>query len=161
MVMVQIPATVVVNQSKAIVRGKVESISCQKQNRVIYTYYTFKIHSDGYIKTGTVTSDTVTLKMVGGKVGHEILDVPGLPTLSKGADYVLFLEKRGSKYDIYGANQGCMKVVKDASNTQMVVPCENRYFNSIYIDQAGGETGSLKNVPLEKFVEKIKDYQTK
>jgi hypothetical protein len=161
MVMVQIPSDIIVNQSKAIVRGKVESISYQKQNKVIYTYYTFRIYSDGYIKQGTVSSDTVTLKMVGGKVGHETLDVPGLPVLTQGAEYVLFLEKRGSKYDIYGANQGCLKVVKDASNTQMVVPCENRYFNSIYINQAGGETGSLKNVPLDDLVKKIKDYQTK
>lgn len=155
MTMIQIPAGVIVNESKAIVSGKVESISYEKISNVIYTNYTFKINTDGYIKPGTITGDTINIKTIGGQLGKEKLDVPGFPVLLVNNDYVLFLEKRGNNYNIYGANQGCLKVTEDANSTKIVTPCENRYFNSIYINQ-----NSSGKVTLKSFIKKIQEYQT-
>ena len=157
MVMVPIPAGVIVNESKAIVHGSVQSSTCDSINGLIYTNYIFKINSDdGYIKTNLINSDTVNIKVLGGKIGHESMDMPGFPYLTVGGEYVLFLEKRGNDYDIYGANQGCMRVVTDPTGNKNVIPCESEYYNTIYSDQSA--SGAVR---LNSFIGKIQGYQKK
>ena len=156
LVMVQIPSDVIVNESKSILRGKVESVSYEKPANVIYTNYTFRIYSDGYIKSDIVdpSQNIINIKMTGGTYGREKLDLPGFPVLSVGSEYLLFLDKRGTSYDIYAASQGCLKVINTTSGDKVVAPCESSYYNSIYIDQSA--SGPVK---LDSFIKKIQGYQ--
>ncbi|MEI6079824.1 MAG: hypothetical protein WCQ53_04210 [bacterium] len=154
MVMVSIPAGVIVNESKAIVHGAVQSSSCERISGIIYTDYTFKISDTGYIKANIISSDTVNIKVLGGKIGRESMDMPGFPYLTVGGEYVLFLEKRGNDYDIYGANQGCMRVVPDPAGNKNVIPCESEYYNMIYVDQS--VSGAVR---LDSFIKKVQGYQ--
>jgi len=156
LVMVQIPSDVIVNESKSILRGRVESVSYEKPANVIYTNYTFRIYSDGYIKSGTVdpSQNTINIKITGGIYGHEKLDLPGFPVLSVGSEYLLFLDKRGTAYDIYAASQGCLKVINTTSGDKVVAPCVSSYYNSIYIDQSASGP-----VTLDSFIKKIQGYQ--
>ncbi len=155
MTMVELPAGVMVNEAKSIVNGKVEAVNYEKTSNMIYTNYTFKINTDGYIKSGDINSDTINIRTIGGQVGREKLDVPGFPILSQNGEYALFLEKRGNNYDIYGANQGCLKVTKESNGDKILSPCENEYANSIYVNQA-----SSGKVTLKGFIKKIQGYQT-
>ncbi len=167
MVMIQIPSDAVVNKSAAIVHGSVIGKTSQKEHGgVIFTYYTFKLQDDGNIKNSNI-AQTITIKTIGGKVGKEILDVTGFPVLINGAEYILFLEERGNtNYDIYGANQGCMKAflaTKEGTNQKqkMLRPCENKYFNAVYLEQVGIELAPKKAVRLDDFIKKVKEYQSK
>ncbi|MCX6113533.1 MAG: hypothetical protein NTY22_09720, partial [Proteobacteria bacterium] len=99
-------------------------------------------------------SDTINIKATGGKIGRETIDIPGFPVLSLNSEYLLFLQERGDSYDIYGANQGCMKRVNISSSEIVLSPCEKEYFNSIYVKQS-----SSGIITLDNFVNKIREYQ--
>jgi hypothetical protein len=155
--MVQSSPESVVNRSVAIVHGKVIGKTSQREHSgVIYTYYTFKLMENGNIKD-TELAETITIKTVGGKVGKERLEVVGFPVLVKDAEYVLFLQERDNiNYDIYGANQGCMRASKG-----MLRPCENQYFNAVYLEQVGVELAPKKEVKIDDFIKKVKGYISK
>jgi hypothetical protein len=111
---------------------------------------------NGNIKD-TELAETITIKTVGGKVGKERLEVVGFPVLVKDAEYVLFLQERDNiNYDIYGANQGCMRASKG-----MLRPCENQYFNAVYLEQVGVELAPKKEVKIDDFIKKVKGYISK
>jgi hypothetical protein len=165
MVMIQIPSEAVVNKSTAIVHGKVINKTSQReQGGIIYTYYTFKLMNNGNIKNSDV-AETITIKTIGGKVGKEILEVVGFPVLMNDSEYILFLKERDNiNYDIYGANQGCMRAFVESvsgKKQKMLRPCENKYFNAVYLEQVGLELAPKKPVELNEFIKKVKSYQAK
>ena len=162
MVMIQVPSQDIVNNPAVIVYAEVvEKESRKNSGGIIFTYYTVDIQEDGRIKSEENMPDTLTVKAIGGTVGRETLDVPGVPVLSVGARYVLFLEKReNTNYDIYAANQGCMHVIVSKGN-KFVRPCENQYFNAIYLEDVSLSSAPKKKVKFETFIDKLRSYQNK
>jgi hypothetical protein len=43
----------------------------------------------------------------------------------------------------------------------MLRPCENQYFNAVYLEQVGVELAPKKEVKIDDFIKKVKGYISK
>ena len=80
------------------------------QGNVIHTYVQCRV-----LKTlkGAVQS-TLTVRMLGGSVGNDRMEIPGVPAFEVGARYILFLAGNGSAFcPLVGIMHGSYRVLAD------------------------------------------------
>lgn len=69
---------------------------------------------------GAGKGETLTVHVLGGKVGNIRMKVPGSPVLAEGQEVLLFLVKQGARRQILGFNQGVFDLVRAADGTASV-----------------------------------------
>lgn len=101
-----------VAEASAIVRGKVKGISSRKvagaRSEVIKTFVTFEVSS---ALKGARNGEEVTLSFLGGQVGDERLEVPGMPAFNVGAEDYLFINAQSGICPLVGAMHGRYRLV--------------------------------------------------
>ncbi|HTO03851.1 MAG TPA: hypothetical protein VL069_09130 [Opitutus sp.] len=101
-----------VAEASTIVRGKVKAISSRKvagaRGEVIKTFVTFKVSS---ALKGAREAEEVTLAFLGGQVGDERLEVPGMPAFNVGAEDYLFVNAQNRICPLVGAMHGRYRLV--------------------------------------------------
>ena len=111
-----------VNEAEVIFQGAVTDVSSQwvgegAEHRIV-TYVTFKV--DETLK-GSI-SDTYTIRMLGGTVGGETMEVSDTPKFKVGDRDILFVEHNGSQFvPLVGIMHGRFHVQKDAADREIVV----------------------------------------
>lgn len=101
-----------VAEASTIVRGKVKAISSRKvagaRGELIKTFVTFEVSS---ALKGARDAEEVTLSFLGGQVGEERLEVPGMPAFNVGAEDYLFINARNRICPLVGAMHGRYRLV--------------------------------------------------
>ena len=101
-----------VAEASTIVRGKVKEISSRKvagaRGELIKTFVTFNVSS---ALKGARDGEEVTLSFLGGQVGDERLEVPGMPAFNVGAEDYLFINAKGGICPLVGAMHGRYRLV--------------------------------------------------
>jgi hypothetical protein len=105
-----------IQQSTSIVRAKVTSAHGAFRGRDIYTYYQLQILET--VKSGGPQPSTQTEIAVPGGVAAGVRQpVAGAPSLTVGAEYVLFLwTGRSGLTQVIGLSQGLFSVIPDPSD---------------------------------------------
>ena len=109
-------------KSESIVIGKVEDVSSRQDavtSKEIYTYITLSVSES--VK-GAKGEKMVTIRQLGGTVGHLISAVPGMPSFKTGEEVVVFLtvrDKEGYPW-VMGLQQGKYSVVTDENGFKQV-----------------------------------------
>jgi hypothetical protein len=108
-----------VGEAELIFVGTVISESAQKlPARLIVTDVSF---ATSHVLKGAGGS-TVVLRVVGGTVGRETLELPDIPRFRPGARYVVFMKGNGrSVFPVVGGSRGLFQVVWDAARGADVV----------------------------------------
>jgi hypothetical protein len=105
-----------INQSTAIVRGRITGSYAAARGPVIYTFYQLQV-TDRW--KGTTRSMDVALP--GGAANGLVQSFPGTPQLTEGKEYLLFLwTSKSGLTQIIGLTQGLFDVTQDASGTLTV-----------------------------------------
>jgi hypothetical protein len=103
-------------KSEAIVTGQVIDSRTYRtpDGKLILTSYTVRVGEQLKGKT----PPTVTVTIVGGRIGNTILRVSGMPQFHNGESAVLFLERSGIYTTVVGLNQGKFSISNgEVSNT--------------------------------------------
>jgi hypothetical protein len=100
-----------IQQSTSIVRAKVTGSHGAFRGRDIYTYYQLQVIET--VKPGGAQASTQTeIAVPGGVAGGVRQPVAGSPSLTVGAEYVLFLwTSRSGLTQVIGLSQGLFKVI--------------------------------------------------
>jgi hypothetical protein len=108
-----------VAEAEQIVVGRVTGASSQKlSSGTIVTDIVFAL--DRVLKGAS--APTFVLRVVGGTVGPETLDLPGVPKFRPGARYVVFVKGNGrTVFPVVGGSRGVFQVVPDAKRGVDVV----------------------------------------
>jgi hypothetical protein len=105
-----------VSQSTQILRVEVVGSSSRwdtsQNGKVIHTYVQCSIQRTlkGY------STNSITLRFLGGTVGDDHMELPGLPVLEVGHSYILFVAKNGEAFcPIVAATHGSYPITTDAA----------------------------------------------
>lgn len=143
---------VLIRNANSIVYGVVESAVPEKINNMIFTHYSVRIKTDGMVKKGSIENNSlVDFYMIGGRIGSEWLDVPGLVKLDLGKEYVLFFEKMQLGFTIFGSNQGAFPIVVDPITGESIV------VKKADPEVMGSSETSNKSARLDDFIKYVKD----
>ena len=90
------------------------------QKAFIFTYTTFSI--DEYIK-GDGLGEKITLRIIGGQVGDQILKAPHLSEFDEGEEVVLFLDPKNQYgfYNLTSQSNGILRIQTDGTSGQKIV----------------------------------------
>lgn len=99
----------ITNESHLVVHGKVLSKESKWEDNVINTYITINIYD---VVKGSLEANQVTVKQMGGTVGHISDEVPGSPTLYEEEEVVLFLVDWKENYWIHSVALGAYSVIE-------------------------------------------------
>lgn len=101
-----------VAESSTIVRGRVTELSARKvagaRGAMIKTFVTFRVSS---ALKGANQNEEITLSFLGGQVGDERLEVPGMPAFDVGAEDYLFITTTGGICPLVGAMHGRYRLI--------------------------------------------------
>lgn len=160
----KMPFDQLVKQAGSIVDCTVVSQESRRgDDDVIRTYITLKIHE--WI-IGTDNAETLTIRLLGGTVGGESVNVDDMPDLSVGKRYILFL-RQGHKgiCPIFGWRQGCFHVGNDADLTESrVTTNEDRLIRGIasgrlIISDTKPEQKSMSLTQFKTIIQRIRNQQ--
>jgi hypothetical protein len=113
---IQLGTVQLADQSNTIVRGAVTAVESRMhpEHHFIYTYVSLRVDEVFRGNPGLVGC-TITLQELGGRVGRQIHEVPGVPQFETGEEILSFLENHVSGYfRTYGMVQGKFRFETDA-----------------------------------------------
>ena len=118
-----------VAESESIVRGEVTAISCAyvetPGGRPIKTFVSFKVERT--LKGSPPAADTLTLVFLGGAIGTDSLEIPGMPKFKIGDREIVFVARNGKTYcPLIGAGHGRYRVLRDPATQRDYIARENR-----------------------------------
>lgn len=155
-----IPSTLesMTDLSDTIVIGKVRDINSYMEDGKIFTNVTIDVRE--FVKNSKgVTSGSIDVKYLGGRVGDITLEVDGAPVFELNEKVLLFLRQANSYYRIFGFNYGKYKIFFDEK--QGVEFIDGPLFHSPV--QYDPRTMMKKDIPepmgreeLIPFIEKLK-----
>ncbi len=103
-------------KATAIVHGRALEHYATAQGPTIFTHYRMQVSET---LKGTAAG-TIEVVLPGGTVGHMRQTFAGIPTLTEGKDYLLFLWTGKGVTQLIGFTQGLFEVSTDASGKTMV-----------------------------------------
>ena len=109
-----------IKESDGIVAGTVASIESQyDRNKEIYTFVTLDQLD---VLSGSYQGTSLTLRLKGGQVGHDISHIDGSPEFKQNDRVVLFVQGNGRDLvPLVGWTQGAFRIVEDPITHQQVV----------------------------------------
>jgi hypothetical protein len=112
-------------------------------------------------------AEPIMLEVLGGTVGDETLELPGIPIFQVGVRYLVFSKGSGTTiFPVVGGDQGMFQVVRDpATGAEMVLNANGKPITSPSVRQAmAGSVASLQDpqqppgpVPLDAFIQAISE----
>ena len=143
-------------KSNQIVMAKVQDQSSRQDpvSKEIYTYITLSVLES--VK-GAQGEKFITIRQLGGSVGHIISAVPGMPTFKTGEDVVVFLSvKDQAGYPwVMGLQQGKYSIATD-ENGLKTVRNELDGIRTLSPDGSVSENKVSSELPLGAFLDGIK-----
>jgi hypothetical protein len=142
--------------SASIVRAKVEDqVARYDTNKEIYTYITLRVLEP--VK-GSNKDEVITIRQLGGIVGHIASIVPGTPTFKNGEEVVVFLSRNDvAGYPwVMGLQQGKFSVSQDENGMKKV---RNELEGLRLMDPNGSALDGAKftpDMPLQGFLDGIR-----
>jgi hypothetical protein len=145
-------------KADTIINGTVRDTYGYWEKKRIYTGVRVDVHE--YIKSSDPTKpSTVELKVLGGQVGDQRLEIDHAPRFYQGEEVMLFLTRQGDKYLVYGIYYGVCRVVidKNSGSKQVVGPVfTNPQVQNIATQQVESNPLPPEGEKLESFVQRIK-----
>jgi len=115
-----------VAESSTIVRGTVKEIKVQKvsgaRGELIKTFVTFHVSS---ALKGAQVNEEVTLSFLGGQVGEERMEVPGMPSFNVGTEDYLFVSAKRGFCPLVGTMHGRYRLVTPQKENRPYVARED------------------------------------
>ncbi len=117
----QLSLAEMIDQSTAIVRGRVGNSTGVLHGSNIYTHYNVQVIETLKSTPKTPTSGTIEVAVPGGSVNGLQQSVAGAPVLESGSEYVLFLwtSSKGTTL-VIGLTQGLFHLTQDAAGTPVL-----------------------------------------
>lgn len=99
---------------------------------------------------------TVTVRMIGGSVGHLHSHVDEVPAFRAGEEVYLFLWARdGEPYQVLGWSQGTFRIARDAHSGLEVVTQDSASAPIFDPQTRACRRGGIRNLPVALFREKL------
>ena len=99
---------------------------------------------------------TVTVRVIGGKVGHLHSQVDEVPAFRAGEEVYLFLWARdGEPYQVLGWSQGTFRIARDARSGLEVVTQDSASAPIFDPETRAFRRGGIRNLPMALFREKL------
>jgi len=117
-----------VNKSEYIVRTVVKSITCERREggngrQLIYTFVEFEVRE---VVAGTPPQPLV-LRMLGGQVDDEVLEIAGAPKFEVGQEDILFVRGNGRQFTpLTAMMHGRYPILKEAATGRAYMARSNR-----------------------------------
>ena len=145
--------------ARAIVRGKVLSLSCQldsDQDR-IFTYITLRVHE---VLKGQIDDRKIVLKEEGGQVGTRGSIVFGTPQFKLGEEVLLYLDTwRDGSLRVHQMLLGKFAIVADPTSGKKVVIRDLTEFGNAGVQFAAGSSqsdGATNNMRLSAYTAMVR-----
>jgi hypothetical protein len=100
-----------------IVVAKCTDVSVKQEPTGIFTYYGFNVIK---LVKGKLEGNSFKLRLIGGRIGSTILEVPEMPTFAHGEEVVLFLGKDNDLGYPTISIQGVFKVSESAAGKKIL-----------------------------------------
>jgi hypothetical protein len=118
--------TELVAESSTIVRGTVQAIRSEKvagqRGALIKTFVTFRVSS---ALKGAQLNQEVTLSFLGGTVGDERMEIPGMPSFEVGREDYLFVSAKKGLCPLVGAMHGRYRLITPQKDNRPYVARED------------------------------------
>lgn len=117
-----------VEKAEAIYRGRVTAVESRHVDRpdgarVIKTFVTVAI--DKVLKGAA--QNTITLEMLGGRIGDDSLLITGMPKFTVGAEEFVFVQRNGAQFcPLVAMMHGRYRVLHDAAQSRDYIARDNR-----------------------------------
>ena len=140
--------------AQTVARGKCTSSEARMDGGYIWTFTTFDVSET--LKGSN--SRQVTVRLLGGKVGHMKSTVDGVPQFTPGDDVFLFLEPmREGDLSVTGWVQGTFRVQRDAQTGKETVTQDSAAFSVFDPATRQFKTEGSRNLPIETFRLRVRE----
>ncbi len=100
----------------------------------------------------------ITVRLIGGRAGHLISTVDGVPRFRAGEDAILFLHPLGSgEWSVTSWTQGTFRVRRDSRTQRETVTQDTSGLAIFNPATRQFEPGGIKNLPLEEFRQRVRE----
>ncbi len=141
-------------KATAIVRARVLDHYTTAKGQTVFTHYRLQVE-----ETLKGVSGTSEVQMPGGTAGNLRQTFSGVPTLTEGKDYLLFLWTGKGSTQLIGFSQGMFEVTEDSSGQPMVSRAAT---SEMLLDQNGRPVQDQSvRVPLPQFTARVKSILNK
>lgn len=101
---------------------------------------------------------TITVRLLGGRVGHWVASVDGVPRFRPGEELYLFLEPtRAGDLSVTSWAQGTFRIQRDRTNGEERVTQDTRGVTVFDPETRRFRAGGVRQVPLEQFRERVRE----
>ena len=140
-------------QTTAIAHVRCAGVQSKWENGEIWTETRFEVLEQS---KGSLPS-MVTVRMIGGIVGHLRARVEGVPTFRPGEEaYVFLWAREGEPYRVLGWSQGTFRIVRDA-RTGLELVTQDSAAAPIFDPQTHQfRHGGVRNLPVQAFQWKLR-----
>lgn len=135
--------------ARAIVRGKVLSVSCQADDQTgrIFTYVRLRVRE---VLKGQVSEREIVLKESGGQAGNRGSIVFGAPGFEKGENVLLYLDTwRDGSLRVYQMFLGKFSIIDDAATGKQIVVRASPDKNTSVLQSGSHTTGRVATSRME------------
>ncbi len=140
--------------ARVVARGKCISSEARLDGGYIWTFTTFDV---GETLKGSAASQ-ITVRLLGGKVGHMKSTVDGVPEFTRGEEVYLFLEPtRAGDLSVTGWVQGTFRVRSDVQTGKEVVTQDSAAFATFDPATRQFKQSGVRNMPVEEFRQRVRE----
>ncbi len=137
-----------------VARGKCLSSDARWDGGYIVTVNTFAVSES---LKGSAQGQ-ITVRLLGGKVGHMKATVDGVPQFERGDDVFLFLEPtREGDLSVTGWVQGAFRVQADPQTGKELVSQDSASFSVFDPSTRQFKPSGIRNMPIEEFRQRVRD----
>ena len=142
------------NAAQVVARGRCVANEARQEGGYIVTLTTFDVTET--LKGGAARK--ITVRLLGGKVGHLKTTVDGVPQFRPGEDVFLFLEPtRAGDLTVTSWVQGTFRVRRDAQTGQESVTQDSAAHAVFDPSTRQFKAGGVRNMPVEMFRLRVRE----
>ncbi|MCL6480954.1 MAG: hypothetical protein K6U02_04440 [Firmicutes bacterium] len=138
--------------AERVVRVRCVAVESRFEDGEIWTRTHFVVHET---LKGTPV-EQLTVRLLGGRVGHLTSTVDGVPKFTPGEELYLFLEPSGAdSFAVTSWVQGTFRIRRGAGGREFVVQDTS---GVVLLDPATGRTrpGGVRDLPIEEFRDRVR-----
>jgi hypothetical protein len=134
-----------------VIRARCVENSVRWDQGEIWTYTTFAVEEIWKGPLDPVFNQSLTIRLLGGTVGHFTSNVSGIPRFSPGEEVVLFLEPTGRQglYSVVSWLQGTFRVHEDLRTGQVSAVQDSASFETFETSTQKFRESGLRNIRIE------------
>ncbi len=137
--------------AELVIRARCVENSVRWDQGEIWTFTTFAVEETWKGQQGFSSNQYLTIRLLGGTLGHFTSNVSGVPRFSPGEEVVLFLEPTGPHgyYSVVSWLQGTFRIHEDLRTGQIIAVQDTASFETFEPSTQKFRESGLRNIRIE------------